>query len=98
MRRLYGLRTDLILYVDEIPNKIHLLSQYYRFHNEIPRLFMLPESDVMNKFNSIIIFFSYHDKKRRIEYFRISKEIENENRNNPNKPPKGIVGDRPDVK
>lgn len=58
---------------------------------------MIPESDIMNKSNYLNMF-SYHDKKRRIEYFRISKEIENENRNNPNKPPKGIVGDRPEAK
>jgi len=35
--------------IDEIPNKIHLLTEYYRFHNEIPRMFMIPESDIMNK-------------------------------------------------
>ena len=34
----------------------------------------------------------YHDKKRRLEYFRIAKMIEIENQNNPDKPPKGIVG------
>lgn len=41
---------------------------------------------------------SYHDKKRRIEYFRIVKEIEDENKKNPDKPPKEIVGDKPDVR
>lgn len=44
------------------------------------------------------IHISYHDKKRRIEYFRIAREIEDENKRNPDKPPKGIVGDKPDVK
>ncbi len=37
----------------------------------------------------------YHDRKRRVEYFRIAKLIEEENKNNPDKPPKGIVGDSP---
>lgn len=37
----------------------------------------------------------YHDKKRRLEYFRIAKLIADENKNNPDKPPKGIVGDSP---
>lgn len=36
-----------------------------------------------------------YDKKRRIEFFRIAKVIEEENKKNPNKPPKGIVGDIP---
>ena len=36
-------------YTGEVQGKIHLLTEYYRFHNEIPRLFMIPESDVMNK-------------------------------------------------
>lgn len=34
----------------------------------------------------------FHDRKRRLEYFRIAKMIEEENKNNPDKPPKGIVG------
>lgn len=37
---------------------------------------------------------SYHDKKRRIEYFRIKRMIEEENKKNPQKPKKGIVGDQ----
>ena len=50
---------------------------------------MLPETNVLNNF---------HDKKRRIEYYRIAKLIEEENRNNPSRPPKGIVGDKPGLK
>jgi hypothetical protein len=41
---------------------------------------------------------NFHDKKRRIEYYRIAKIIEDENKKNPNKPPKGIVGDKPGMK
>ena len=36
-----------------------------------------------------------HDKKRKIEYFRIAKLIEEENKKNPTKPPKVIAGDVP---
>lgn len=44
-------------------------------------------SEVMN---------NYHDKKRRIEYYKIVKIIEEENRKNPQKPKKAIVGDKPE--
>lgn len=37
----------------------------------------------------------YYDKKRKYEYYRIAKLIEDENKKNPLKPPKGIVGDKP---
>lgn len=81
--------------------KIKLLSEYYRFHNEIPRLFMLSTSDVMNKYNIHTLYtyinYRYHDKKRRIDYYRISRAIEDENKRNPDRPPKGIVGDKPEV-
>jgi hypothetical protein len=49
-------------------------------------MFMMPETNLLNNF---------HDKKRRIEYYRIAKVIEDENKKNPNRPPKGIVGDKP---
>ena len=35
--------------IEEQTNKVKLLTEYYRFHNEIPRLFMLPISEIMNK-------------------------------------------------
>ncbi|CAD8110832.1 unnamed protein product [Paramecium primaurelia] len=67
-------------------DKLQMLGEYYKFHNDIPRLFMVP---------AIIPLNYYHDKKRRLEYYRIAKLIANENKNNPDKPPKGIVGDSP---
>lgn len=70
----------------EYKGKIQLLTEYYKFHSDIPRLFITPTCNILNIF---------HDKKRKIEFFRISKLIDEENRNNPNKPPKGIVGDVP---
>jgi hypothetical protein len=42
-----------------------------------------------------LILNKYYDKKRKFEYHRISKLIEDENKKNPNRPPKGIVGDKP---
>ncbi|CAD8195962.1 unnamed protein product [Paramecium pentaurelia] len=71
---------------DVIYEKLQMLGEYYKFHNDIPRLFMLP---------AIVSLNYYHDKKRRLEYFRIAKLIAQENKNNPDKPPKGIVGDSP---
>lgn len=44
--------------------KMKLLVEYYKFHKDIPRIFMVPTCDVLNR---------YHDKKRRIEYVRIKK-------------------------
>jgi hypothetical protein len=35
----------------------------------------------------------YYDKKRKIEYLKIQKMIKLDNQNNPDQPPKGIVGD-----
>ena len=78
MKRLYFLR--------EYPGKIKLLTEYYKFHSDIPRLFMLPLAPIINHM---------HDKKRRIEFYRIAKIIDEENKLNPDKPPKGIVGDVP---
>lgn len=70
----------------EYPSKIKLLTEYYKFHSDIARLFMQPQAAVVNHM---------HDKKRRIEFYRIAKVIEEENKKNPNKTPKGIVGDAP---
>ncbi|CAD8122402.1 unnamed protein product [Paramecium sonneborni] len=73
-------------YGDEYPQKIQLLSEYYKFHTDIARIFMEPIATLLNK---------YFDKKRKYEYYRIAHLIEEENKNNPNRPPKGIVGERP---
>ncbi|CAD8121581.1 unnamed protein product [Paramecium sonneborni] len=86
---MYDTPEELIckIYQSEIVSeKLQMLGEYYKFHNDIPRLFMLP---------AIIPLNYYHDKKRRLEYFRIAKLIAQENKNNPDKPPKGIVGDSP---
>ena len=48
---------------------------------------MMPTSKILNNF---------YDKKRKIEYYRIARLIEKENNENPMRPPKGLVGDKPD--
>lgn len=47
---------------------LHLrsLTEYYKFHSEVPRLFMMPVSEIIHEF---------HDKKRRVNYIRITKMI-----------------------
>lgn len=47
----------------EYPKKSKLLTEYYKFHKDIPRLFMLPETCILNNF---------HDKKRRFDYYKIA--------------------------
>lgn len=59
--------------------------------------FPFPTSWISTLLSNILIL-SFHDKKRRIEYFRIVKEIEDENKKNPDKPPKEIVGDKPEMR
>ncbi|CAD8050666.1 unnamed protein product [Paramecium sonneborni] len=46
--------------------KTIVLTEYYKFHRDIPRLFMLPIATTLSK---------YHDKRRRIEYIRISRML-----------------------
>lgn len=45
---------------------MYLLTQYYKYHKDIPRLFMIPGTNTLNKF---------HNKKRRLEYNKIIKMI-----------------------
>jgi len=54
---------------EEYPKKISLLTEYYKYHKDIARLFMLPTTSSLNK---------YHDRKRRIEYIRITGMIKAE--------------------
>ena len=52
----------------EYPKKIKLLSEYYKFHEDVPRLAMLPLSGIIHNF---------HDQKRRINYIKITKMLNN---------------------
>ena len=62
----------------EIRGKISILTEYYKFHKDVPRIFMFSIARIMNY---------YHDKKRKIEYIRITKII-NEKNEMQNKKPK----------
>jgi len=53
----------------EFQYKIVILTEYYKYHKDIPRLFMLPITITLNK---------YLDKKRRFEYIKITKIIKEE--------------------
>ena len=62
---------------NEYDYKIKMLTEYYKFHCDIARMFILPTSLILNK---------YHDRKRRIEYMRITKMLREENHaKSPNK-------------
>ncbi|CAD8143340.1 unnamed protein product [Paramecium pentaurelia] len=82
-----GERMKRYYYINEQCTKIKLLTEFYKYHNDLPRF-------TVHK-NIIIILNLYYDKKRKFEYYKIQRQIEYENRNNPNKTPKGIVGDKP---
>ena len=56
----------------EFKYKIRILTEYYKFHRDIPRLFMLPIMTTLNK---------YLDKKRRLDYIKITRIINEENKN-----------------
>ena len=50
----------------DFQQKISYLTEYYKYHKEVPRLFMHPSANTINHF---------HDKKRRIEYYKIKKML-----------------------
>lgn len=51
---------------DEYFIKMRVLTEYYKYHKDIARLFMLPITRKLNK---------YHDKRRRFDYIKITKII-----------------------
>jgi len=62
----------------EYDGKIKMLTEYYKYHQDIPRLFMFPIINTLNR---------YHDKKRRLDYLRITKMLRDQN--DDKKAPKG---------
>lgn len=54
---------------NEFNLKLRMLRAYYKYHHDIPRLFMIPISLPLNK---------NHNKKRRLEYAKITKIIKEE--------------------
>lgn len=55
--------------VEEYPNKIHMLSEYYKFHNEVPRLFMLSIAETLD---------NYIDERRQLEYVKVTNILKKE--------------------
>lgn len=55
---------------EEYPQKIVMLSEYYKYHEDVPRLFMMPVASVVH---------NYYDKKRRINYIKITRMLREEN-------------------
>ena len=53
-------------------HKIRILTEYYKYHKDIPRLFMIPITITLNK---------YLDKKRRMDYVKITKMLKEEQKN-----------------
>ena len=52
MKRYYPMR-KYFYNADEVIEKMKLLLEYYKYHNEIPRLFMVKLSDEMSKYNKL---------------------------------------------
>ena len=53
----------------EVEEKIEMLTEYYKYHGDVARIFLQKVQKVVNKF---------HDRKRRIEYKKITKLISEE--------------------
>ena len=49
--------------LSEYDYKIGLLVEYYKYHKDIARMFMLPTTESLN---------THHDQKRKLEYIRIT--------------------------
>jgi hypothetical protein len=52
---------------NEAKEKLKGLAEYYKFHVDVPRIFMLPTAHIVHRF---------HDKMRRLNYMKITKMIE----------------------
>ncbi|CAD8043546.1 unnamed protein product [Paramecium primaurelia] len=72
---------------DDYQSKIQLLVEFYKYHHDLPRFTV--DKDIIQILNL------YYDKKRKLEYYKIQRQIEYENLQNPDQPQKGIVGDIP---
>ncbi|CAD8137419.1 unnamed protein product [Paramecium octaurelia] len=73
--------------VSSYPKKIKILVEFYKFHKDIPRWAV----------NEQIVFIlnEFYNQRRKLEYYKIQHIIEQENQLNPNRTPKGIVGEQP---
>ena len=55
-------RLNRVYLKKEHKKKLLKLTEYYKYHTEVPRLFMLPVVKVVN---------THHNKKRRIKFFEV---------------------------
>jgi hypothetical protein len=61
-------------YREEYKGKFGQLTEYYKFHREIPRVFSKAEYDM---------YFDYHDRKRKVEFVRITNMLKLDNGEDP---------------
>ncbi|CAD8048138.1 unnamed protein product [Paramecium primaurelia] len=73
--------------VSSYPKKIKILVEFYRFHKDIPRW-------AVNE-QIVSILNEFYNQRRKLDYYKIQHIIEQENQQNPNRTPKGIVGEQP---
>jgi hypothetical protein len=52
--------------IEEYPIKIEMLTEYYKFHEDVPRFFVLSVAQTV---------YNFYDKKRRIKYIRITRML-----------------------
>ena len=62
LKRIYG--------IGEYPKRIDMLTEYYKYHEDVPRLFMKPLASIVHR---------YYDKKRRLNYIKITKMLKEQN-------------------
>jgi len=51
-------------------SKLLYLTEYYKFHKDIPRFFESPHNEIVSK---------YHDRRRRVQYYKIKKILREQN-------------------
>ena len=61
-------------FIEEYGMKCEQLTEYYKYHQEIPRIFTEKEYD---------LYFDYHDRKRKVEYVKITNKLKVENGEDP---------------
>jgi len=61
-------------YREEYHEKFNQLTEYYKFHKEIPRVFSKKEYDM---------YFDYHDRKRKVDFVKITNMLKIENGEDP---------------
>ena len=54
---------------EQYDKRAKLLTEYYKFHNDVPRLFMMPIAETIHNF---------YDKKRRLNYIKVTKMLKGE--------------------